>query len=105
MASQSRGAIEEGSANFVNVSEVDVTFDSAGSQNKSFPSVPNVKLITVLEAKNNMLYAAKDLLYKSGAFVPTYPTNGTQSNEEHTVNSSGAAPLIPSQINCSFVFI
>jgi len=95
MASQSRGAIEEGKVNFVNTSEVDVEFAGASAQNKNFPSVPIVKLISVLEAKNNMLYAAKDLLYKSGAFVPTYPTNGTLSDEDHTVNSTGATPLIP----------
>ena len=95
MASQSRGAIEEGKVNFVNTSEVDVEFAGASAQNKNFPSVPVVKLISVLEAKNNMLYAAKDLLYKSGAFVPTYPSTGTLSDENHTVNSTGATPLIP----------
>ena len=92
MPSKTRGSIEEGIAVFPrHSSEVDVTFEAASAQNKGFSSAPVVKLVgtsryppTLVSNQGNLLYDA------DGSFVPTYPSNGTQSNEPADTATSNA---------------
>tara|TARA_A100001015_G_scaffold86850_1_gene96549 strand:- start:1524 stop:2627 length:1104 start_codon:yes stop_codon:yes gene_type:complete len=74
MTRRNRGAIEEGTVNFVNETEKTIAF-AATLKNKAFDSPPSVTLIAA-GADNSLLAADKNLLISTdGSLAVTFPNN------------------------------